>query len=173
MNCKRTKGFTIIELIVVIAIIAVLAGIITVAVTKYIALSKLTRANAEVSSIGEALAMFYAEYGDYPGPCYEPGCAIEVSTTGWVAQDLYLTVNGVDHYLSEFYKLPSADYFAPGGYYDIFVSDNDGDGKIGCVKVMLRNFVIDIGEKTYGWKTIICQDCSCTDNNTFRMEPYF
>ena len=36
MNNKFSKGFTIIELIVVIAIIAVLAGIVLVNVTSYI-----------------------------------------------------------------------------------------------------------------------------------------
>jgi prepilin-type N-terminal cleavage/methylation domain-containing protein len=61
---KFKKGFTIIELIVVISIIAVLATIVLANVTQYISKAKLERANADIKNIEKALIAFNAQYGD-------------------------------------------------------------------------------------------------------------
>jgi prepilin-type N-terminal cleavage/methylation domain-containing protein len=164
---KTKNGFTIIELIVVIAIIAVLASVVTSAVVKYVASSKIARANEDANNIQKALIMFYGEYGDYPylpiSNCPAPYCSAEYSN----GSDSYLTINTVNHFISEFYKIPSADYFVTGGYYYVNLFDNDGDGKIGCGGV----YLVD-GSSTYGNKPILCQDCDCSSiGEPFQINP--
>lgn len=64
MNNK--KGFTIIELIVVIAIIAVLAGIVLVSVNGYISKARNVRRISDVTSYVKALSLYYVDKGKYP-----------------------------------------------------------------------------------------------------------
>ncbi len=58
---KRQKGFTLVELLVVMAIIAILASIVVPNVAKYIRKSRMTRALAEVKSIELALTGMLAD----------------------------------------------------------------------------------------------------------------
>ncbi len=58
---KRDNGFTLIETVVVIAIIAVLAGILTPIITKQIKDSKISRAVADLRRIHGALGAFYGD----------------------------------------------------------------------------------------------------------------
>ena len=58
---QNKKGFTIIELIVVIAIIAVLATIVMINVTQYIAKGKDAAIKGNMSSIATSAAVFYNE----------------------------------------------------------------------------------------------------------------
>ena len=58
---KIQKGFTIIELIVVIAIIAILAAIVLVNVTQYIAKAKTSAVQANLSTIETSMAAYLAD----------------------------------------------------------------------------------------------------------------
>lgn len=87
----QKKGFTIIELIVVIAIIAILAAVVMVNVTGYIAKSRDTRRKADLHNIAIALDMYFANNGHYPINTAEavPGDMQEYySTTGssWLGE---------------------------------------------------------------------------------------
>ena len=62
-------GFTIIELIVVIAIIAVLAAIVMVNVTRYINDSKIATIKADMSTLKTAAAVYFAEHGGFNEMC--------------------------------------------------------------------------------------------------------
>jgi len=62
---QKQKGFTIIELIVVIAIIAVLATIVMINVTSYIAKSKDAAIKGNMSSIASTAAGFYDTNKNY------------------------------------------------------------------------------------------------------------
>lgn len=169
LNLK--KGFTIIELIVVIAIIAVLAGIVIMNISSYTGKAKLQRVYTEANSIEKALNLFYTSYGDYPfgnrslGACPGSGCSrtfysyyADSSGTGTP----YLTVNGVKHYLAEFYGSDwtnyNANFYANNAYFKVFLTDGDGDGKIGCGKISLMVSGASVADKY-----IICQDCTCGD----------
>ena len=159
---KFLAGFTMIELIVVIAIIAVLAGIIMTNITQYSGKAKVARANTDIENIQKAIKLFYAQYGDYPDSCSDSqGC---YSTAMGGSGDPYLTVDGIPHYLSEFYKSDwvgyNADFFVKNGYYQVRLFDNDNDGKIGCGYVALRNR-ISSDFCDYGTTYILCQDCPC------------
>lgn len=65
---NKNKGFTIIELIVVIAIIGVLAGIVAVNVSQYLKNARDARRKADISQIRAALEMYYADNVRYPNP---------------------------------------------------------------------------------------------------------
>jgi len=67
---SQSKGFTIIELIVVIAIIAVLSGIVVSNVNKYQAKARDTRRIADLNQLEKALLLYAADSGAYPSGTY-------------------------------------------------------------------------------------------------------
>src|SRR5436853_3018618 len=62
----KSKGFTLIELAVVLAIIAVLAAILTPLVTGYLDQARVARAQADVRTIADALKLHQRDSGKYP-----------------------------------------------------------------------------------------------------------
>ena len=64
---NKNKGFTIIELIVVISIIAVLASIIVVNVNQYIQKSKIAATKGEINQIAKAMELYRINHGCLPG----------------------------------------------------------------------------------------------------------
>jgi len=69
---QKQKGFTIIELIVVIAIIAVLASIVMVNVTGYIDKAKDAAIKSDLANIATGMAACYAQYGSYSNGASTP-----------------------------------------------------------------------------------------------------
>jgi prepilin-type N-terminal cleavage/methylation domain-containing protein len=63
---KQKEGFTLIEVIVAIAVVAVLAGVITPSVIKYMDDSKSARAKNDCLVIGSAIGNFYKDTGRMP-----------------------------------------------------------------------------------------------------------
>ena len=59
-------GFSLVELIVVMVIIGMLAGIVTLATRRYLISARKNTAKAEISRMVEAIDSFYAENGRYP-----------------------------------------------------------------------------------------------------------
>ena len=66
---NKSKGFTIIELIVVIAIIAILAAIVMDNVTQYINKSKDASIKQLLESANVMSTQYIEEHGDYAGFC--------------------------------------------------------------------------------------------------------
>jgi prepilin-type N-terminal cleavage/methylation domain-containing protein len=66
INKKNESGFTLIEVIVAIAVVAILAGIITPSVIKHIDDSKRARAQNDCLVIGSAIASFYKDVARMP-----------------------------------------------------------------------------------------------------------
>ena len=64
---EKSKGFTIIELIVVIAIIAILASIVLVNVTSYINKAKDAKIKSDIANIALAMGSCLADTGTYVG----------------------------------------------------------------------------------------------------------
>ena len=62
----KSKGFTLIEMAVVLGIIAILAAIMTPLVTSYIDQARITRATADTSSIAKAYLLYYRDTGYWP-----------------------------------------------------------------------------------------------------------
>ncbi len=62
----RSKGFTLIELAVVLAVIAILAGILTPLVTSYLDQARGGRAQADLKTIADAVKLYQRDTGRYP-----------------------------------------------------------------------------------------------------------
>jgi prepilin-type N-terminal cleavage/methylation domain-containing protein len=69
---KPPKGFTIIELIIVIAIIAVLAALVMANVTQYISKSRDTAVQANMKQLPPAATVYIANWGTVNGFCFGP-----------------------------------------------------------------------------------------------------
>jgi len=65
-NRKDERGFTLIEVIVAIAVVAILAGIITPSVIKHLDDSKRARAQNDCVVIGSTIASFYKDVARMP-----------------------------------------------------------------------------------------------------------
>ena len=63
---KPQNGFTLIEIIVVIAVVAILAAILTPQIVKNISESKIARAKNDLVVIAAAIGDFYKDTGKYP-----------------------------------------------------------------------------------------------------------
>jgi prepilin-type N-terminal cleavage/methylation domain-containing protein len=127
----RENGFTLVEVVVVIGVIAILAAILTPYITKYIEDSKTAKAKNEAQVIGAAVAIFYKDVARWPnwvnaqtsvvtyGGLYTGGTApaaalFSATGTGWAAigaanwnqLDTHLITNGV--------AAPNHNYVAAG-----------------------------------------------------------
>ena len=67
-SLMRKKGFTLMELMVVIAIIVLLAGIMVPNLANRLERAKITKAEADIASIESAIAMYETDTGTYPPP---------------------------------------------------------------------------------------------------------
>lgn len=64
---RRTRGgFTLIEILLVVVIIGMLAGIAAVSVPKHMRKAREAKAAADISAMGMAIQSYYMEKGKYP-----------------------------------------------------------------------------------------------------------
>src|SRR3954469_6150847 len=63
--CPRT-AFSLIEIMIVVVIIGLLAGLVTYATTGYLDRAKRQRAKADIATFGGAVDSFYLEHGRFP-----------------------------------------------------------------------------------------------------------
>ncbi len=69
---KRTRGFTLIELLVVIAIIGLLASVVLASLESTRAKARDAKRISDLEQIRNALELYRADHGRYPGPETEP-----------------------------------------------------------------------------------------------------
>lgn len=67
MVTSRNKGFTIVELLIVVVVIGILAAIVTVAYTGITTNAKDTRRQNDMASIVKALMLYNVQVGLFPG----------------------------------------------------------------------------------------------------------
>ena len=91
------RGFTLIELVVVVSILAILAGVLVPRVSSHMAAARDARRLADVEVIRTAIEQYYSDRGAYPVPDQNP------SYGGWdVSHDgNFLTVLSEAGYLEE------------------------------------------------------------------------
>lgn len=63
---SRRAGFTLVELMVVIVIIGLLAGVVTISVRSYYIRSRQNIAKLEIAKICQALDTYYGQFDRYP-----------------------------------------------------------------------------------------------------------
>lgn len=87
-NIRKARGFTLIEIMIVVAIIAILASIALPSYQRYIMKSRAKSATADLAALGLTLENRFQKTLNYP--VYSPGTLIEVSPsarTGTLASD--------------------------------------------------------------------------------------
>jgi len=77
---KIQKGFTLIELMIVVAIIGILAAVALPAYQDYTARSKVTEVNLQVGSCKGAVSEFIQANAKLPASADQAGCSSEVET---------------------------------------------------------------------------------------------
>lgn len=106
------RGFSLIEVMVVVVIIALLAGIVGISVTGYVDKGRQTKAKADLSMIAGAVKSYYADHGKYPDP--SEGIALLVPD--------YLDPVGKDPWGGEYqYEYPGVE-----GAFDVICFGADG-----------------------------------------------
>jgi general secretion pathway protein G len=123
-NHGDQRGFTLVEMLVVITIIGLIMGLIGPRVLSYLGESKVKTARIQIQSFGSALDLFYLDAGRYPSTA--EGLAALVRPTsgvaGWAGP--YLKGGNVPN---DPWNTPYV-YRSPGlhGPYDIVSYGSDG-----------------------------------------------
>jgi prepilin-type N-terminal cleavage/methylation domain-containing protein len=107
-SSKGQKGFTLIEVIVAIAVVAILAGVITPSVIKHIEDSRRARALSDCEVIGTAIASFYKDLGKFPNLTLTPATDVILVGSGAIPT---ATANGTTLWASDPTSAANADLF--------------------------------------------------------------
>ncbi len=78
---KKSKGFTIVELLIVIVVIAILATLVIVTFTGIQQKARDSQRQTDVNALDSHLAAYYASNGYYPS-------VIDLQSQSWVAQNM-------------------------------------------------------------------------------------
>jgi type IV pilus assembly protein PilA len=78
---NRSRGFTLIELMIVVAIIGILASVAIPSFLNYQLTSKRSEAFANLSALAKAQKSYFAEYNTFIGVASEPAGALGVAPT--------------------------------------------------------------------------------------------
>ena len=124
------KGFTLIELMIVVAIIAILAAIALPAYQDYVARGQVSEAMSLASGAKTAVAEYYADRGAWPTTNAAAGLAAANSIAGKYVASTSLGANGV--ITSTFKPAGSVSAKIAGGTFVLTPSDNVGSIKWTC-----------------------------------------
>lgn len=89
---KKQQGFTLIELMIVVAIVGILAAIAIPAYQDYIKRSKVSEVAAQLAACKTSVSEFYQARNDYPGSAVAAGCEDDAGTSNESAYMAQLVV---------------------------------------------------------------------------------
>jgi len=141
MKHQHRRAFTLIEMLVVIAIIAILASLLFPAVSRTLKSAKSNRAQQEAGSIENAVALYWSDYGHLPIPMEDHGGSdddVDASGMDDTSKGIILVLTADNTQLNPREKVylsmekPSDDgeFLDPWGTQYRIVLDKNMDGKI-------------------------------------------
>ena len=68
MPNQKSRGFTLIELVVVISILAILSGVLVPRVSSHLKAARDARRLADIKTVRSAIEQYYLDKGSYPAP---------------------------------------------------------------------------------------------------------
>ena len=126
---RGQEGFTLIELMVVIVILGILAGLIVPRIMDQPDQARVVKTKMTMESIGTALKQFRIENGFYPTTEQGLSALVEAPTVGRIPKNFpkggYLSKAPKDAWNQEFI------YLSPGEHGDYDIVSLGGDGKEG------------------------------------------
>jgi len=125
------KGFTLVELVVVIAVIGILATISVLGFSKYQSDARDARRDASTHAIAEALEKYYDQNGEYPSCTQLTGNAVTVAhdTLSNLDEKTMIAPAAADGQLNSIKCTSSGNVLTPNGS-DFF--EYQGDGSSDC-----------------------------------------
>lgn len=84
------KGFTLIEMMIVVAIIAILSAVAIPKFNESLALTNTTRVQADLQSLDTAIAMYRLQTGKYPNDLSDLDDYIDVASVQAPTGDVYI-----------------------------------------------------------------------------------
>ena len=127
---KNMQGFTLIELMIVVAIIAILAAIALPAYQDYVARAQVSEGMSLASGTKTAVTEFYADRGTFPTSNAGAGVATAASITGKYVQSVTVGTGGTITALIT--STASASSKIQGGSLVLTPSDAGGSVKWTC-----------------------------------------
>ena len=73
---RRCRGFTLIELMVTVAVVAILAAIAVPSYSEYVRRGRITEAISTLSSMRVKMEQYYQDNRNYDGACGAPGSSV-------------------------------------------------------------------------------------------------
>jgi type II secretion system protein G len=169
MKTSLAKGFTLIELVVVVAILAILAGVIVPRVSGNMAYSRDTRRLADVRRVRQAIEQYHADKGEYPAPrtnaafggwdvSHDEGFIDVLQEAGYLDEAAVDPVNDVTyHYRYYVYANGSYGCAGEGPYYVLgirnFESPEFAAKNVGFFQCASRNWCAEFAYVTGGGAT--------------------
>ncbi|MCA9066020.1 MAG: type II secretion system major pseudopilin GspG [Planctomycetaceae bacterium] len=119
----RRCGFTLVELMGVIVILGLLAGVMTIGIRRYMLKSRQNVAKVEIATLCQAIESFHSENGRYPTS--EEGLSVLLGNAG--DPDGYISGKaiGKDPWGNQY------DYISPGSSSPYLVVSYGADGREG------------------------------------------